>query len=70
MNVETQAIKFDEDAAAWAEQQAGYLRALSFDKLDSEHLAKAMDEVAKDEKRELTQRLELELDLTRFHGYI
>lgn len=49
------AISSAGDAAVWAKQQAGYLRALRSDKLDVEPLAKVIDEMAENEKRELTK---------------
>jgi hypothetical protein len=45
------------DINAWSLEQAGYLRAGRFDKLDFENIAEEILDVGKSEKRELMSRL-------------
>ena len=51
------AIAYDADIAAWAQEQARFLRAGRFDLLDIEHIAEEIGDLAKSEKRELMNRL-------------
>ena len=48
---------YDEDAYAWAFEQARFLREGRFDLLDIEHLADEIENVAKTELRELTGQM-------------
>jgi hypothetical protein len=50
---------YDEDIAAWAEEQAALLRAGRFDAIDREHLAEEIADVGKSEQRELANRVAL-----------
>ncbi len=50
---------YDRDLIAWADEQARFLRAGQFDRLDLEHLAEEIEEVGKSEQRELASRLAL-----------
>jgi hypothetical protein len=45
------------DIAAWAMQQAAFLRAKNFEALDLENLAEEIEDVSKSEKRELRSRM-------------
>jgi len=51
------ATAYETDIVAWANEQAGFIRAKCFDKLDLEHLAEEMEIMGKREKRELASRL-------------
>lgn len=48
---------YQTDIVAWANEQAQYIRAGLFDKLDLEHLAEEIEDVGKSEKRELASRM-------------
>ncbi|SIN94982.1 DUF29 domain-containing protein [Paraburkholderia phenazinium] len=48
---------YDEDVYAWAFEQARFLREGRFDLLDIEHLADEIENVAKEEVRELIKRM-------------
>jgi hypothetical protein len=48
---------YDRDVVAWADEQAGLLRARRFDLLDIEHLAEEIEDVGKSEQRELASRM-------------
>ncbi|TFW15805.1 DUF29 domain-containing protein [Duganella callida] len=48
---------YDEDVIAWAEQQAGLLRARQWSRLDIDNLAEEIADVGRSEKRELRHRL-------------
>lgn len=48
---------YDQDVAAWAEQQAALLRAGQFDRLDLANLAEEIEDVGKSEQRELASRM-------------
>ncbi|MGX2042286.1 DUF29 domain-containing protein (plasmid) [Methylocaldum sp. MU1018] len=50
-------IAYETDVAAWAWEQAQWLRERRFDALDIEHLADEIEDVAKSEQRELERRL-------------
>jgi len=49
--------RYDQDAHAWAFEQARLLRAGRFDLLDIEHLAEEIEDIGKSEQRELTNRM-------------
>lgn len=49
-------IKYDEDIAAWAVEQARLMRARRFELLDIEHLSEEIEDLSKSEKRELLSR--------------
>jgi Domain of unknown function DUF29 len=48
---------YEEDFYAWANEQAGLLRAKKFEQLDLEHIAEEIESMGKSEKRELLHRL-------------
>jgi hypothetical protein len=48
---------YSQDIVAWAQEQAGFIRAGRFDLLDIEHIADEIDDVGKSEARELTSRM-------------
>jgi hypothetical protein len=50
---------YDEDVYAWAFEQARFLREGRFDLLDIEHLADEIENVAKEEVRELIKRMSI-----------
>ena len=50
---------YDKDIVAWANEQAGFIRAGRFDLVDAEHLAEEMEIMGKSEKRELASRMAL-----------
>jgi len=50
-------ISYDSDIAAWANQQAWFIRHKKFDLLDIEHLAEEIEDVSKSEQRELASRM-------------
>jgi len=54
-----QAVCYEDDVAAWAVEQAGFLLARRFDLLDAEHLAEEIADVGKSEQRELAHRMAL-----------
>jgi hypothetical protein len=51
--------RYEDDIAAWAEQQARLLREGRFDQLDIAHLAEEIEDVGKSEQRELANRMAL-----------
>lgn len=51
------AAHYEQDAYAWALEQAGLLRAGKLDKLDIEHLAEEIESIAKRERRALISQL-------------
>ncbi|NYS59817.1 DUF29 domain-containing protein [Vreelandella salicampi] len=51
------AIHYEQDAYAWALEQAGLLRAGKLDKLDIEHLAEEIESMGKSERRALISQL-------------
>jgi hypothetical protein len=53
----TMAIHYEQDAYAWALEQAGLLRAGKLDKLDLEHLAEEIESMGKSERRALISQL-------------
>jgi hypothetical protein len=50
---------YEKDIVAWANEQAGLMRAGRFDLLDVEHIAEEMEIMGKSEKRELASRMSL-----------
>lgn len=48
---------YDADVIAWANEQAGLLRAGRFAELDIEHIAAEIEDVGKSEQRELAHRM-------------
>jgi hypothetical protein len=48
---------YEKDVNAWANEQAGLLRAGRFDLLDVEHVAGEIEDVGKAEQRELASRM-------------
>jgi hypothetical protein len=48
---------YDQDFYAWANEQAGLLRAGRLSEADIEHIAEEIESMGKSEKRELTNRL-------------
>jgi len=48
---------YDQDFYAWANEQAGLLRAGKLSEADIEHIAEEIESMGKTEKRELTSRL-------------
>lgn len=48
---------YETDVIAWANEQAGFIRAGRFDLLDIEHLADEIEDVGKSEQRELESRM-------------
>ena len=60
---------YDQDFYAWANQQAGLLRAGKLSEADLEHIAEEIESMGKSEKRELISRLTvLLLHLGSFAG--
>ncbi|WP_058556050.1 DUF29 domain-containing protein [Thiohalocapsa sp. ML1] len=55
----TASTRYDEDVAAWAEEQAALLRAGQLDRLDLVNLAEEIADVGKSEQRELASRMAL-----------
>lgn len=51
------AIHYEQDAYAWALEQAGLLRAGELDKLDLEHLAEEIESMGKNERRAVISQL-------------
>lgn len=52
-------VAYDEDLCAWAFEQARFFREGRFDLLDVEHLADEIESIAKEEVRELIERMSL-----------
>jgi hypothetical protein len=52
-----QMTAYDEDVSAWAFEQARFLRERRFDRLDTEHVADEIDDVAKAELREFPKQV-------------
>jgi hypothetical protein len=50
-------IAYEQDIVAWANEQAGFIRAGRFDLLDLENIAEEIEDVGKSEKRELASRM-------------
>ena len=50
-------IAYEKDIIAWANEQAGFIRAGRFDLLDLENIAEEIVDVGKSEKRELASRM-------------
>lgn len=50
-------IRYETDVAAWATEQASFLRAGRLDQLDLAHIAEEIEDVAKSEQRELARRM-------------
>jgi hypothetical protein len=50
---------YEKDVIAWANEQAGFIRAGRFDLLDLENIAEEIESVGKSEKRELASRMSL-----------
>ena len=50
-------IAYEDDIAAWADEQARLIRAGRFDQLDLLHLADEIEDVGKSERRELVSRM-------------
>jgi hypothetical protein len=50
---------YDQDFYAWANEQAGLLRAGKLSEADIEHIAEEIESMGKSEKRELVNRLSL-----------
>jgi hypothetical protein len=48
---------YEQDVAAWANEQAILIRARKFDQLDIEHLADEIEDVSRSDKRELSSRM-------------
>ena len=48
---------YEIDVVAWANEQAGLIRAGRFDLLDLEHIAEEIEDVGKSEQRELASRM-------------
>lgn len=48
---------YETDVVAWANEQAGFVRAGRFDLLDLEHIAEEIEDVGKSEQRELASRM-------------
>ena len=48
---------YETDVVAWANEQAGLIRAGRFDLLDLEHIAEEIEDVGKSEQRELANRM-------------
>lgn len=51
--------RYEVDVIAWANEQAAFIRAGQFDKLDLEHLADEIEDVGKSEQREFENRMVL-----------
>ncbi|CAK0776766.1 conserved hypothetical protein [Gammaproteobacteria bacterium] len=52
-----QAIRYEQDIIAWANQQAQWIRSGNFTLLDLKHLADEIEDVGKSEQRELANRM-------------
>jgi hypothetical protein len=52
-------VRYEDDVAAWATEQARLLREGRLDQLDIEHLAEEIEDVGKSEQRELANRMAL-----------
>jgi hypothetical protein len=50
-------VTYNQDIVAWAQEQAGFIRAGRFELLDLEHIADEIDDVGKSEARELASRM-------------
>jgi len=50
-------VAYEKDIIAWANEQAGFIRAGRFDLLDLENIAEEIEDVGKSEKRELASRM-------------
>ncbi len=48
---------YETDVVAWANEQARFIRAGQFDRLDLEHIAEEIEDVGKSEQRELASRM-------------
>ena len=48
---------YETDVVAWANEQAGFVRAGRFDQLDLKHMAEEIEDVGKSEQRELASRM-------------
>lgn len=48
---------YETDVVAWAKEQAGFVRSGRFDQLDLEHIAEEIEDVGKNEQRELASRM-------------
>jgi hypothetical protein len=53
----SEAALYDRDIIAWANEQAGLLRAGHLEQLDLEHIAEEIEDVGKSEQRELASRM-------------
>lgn len=49
--------RYETDIVAWANEQAGFIRAARYDLLDLEHIAEEIEDVGKSEQRELSNRM-------------
>jgi hypothetical protein len=49
--------QYQSDVVAWAHEQAQFIRAGKFDRLDLTHLAEEIEDVGKSEQRELASRM-------------
>jgi hypothetical protein len=61
---------YDEDVYAWVFEQARFLREGRFDLLDVEHLADEIESVAKEEVRELIERMSVLLSRLLAWSYL
>lgn len=50
-------VTYEKDILAWANEQAGYIRAGRFDLVDAEHLAEEIETMGKSEKRALASSM-------------
>ena len=48
---------YETDVVAWANEQAGFVRSGRFDQLDLKHIAEEIEDVGKNEQRELASRM-------------
>jgi Domain of unknown function DUF29 len=55
----TQKSLYDEDFAAWAEEQAALLRAGRLTQLDAANIAEELEDMGRSDRRELRSRLEI-----------
>ena len=51
------AARYETDVVAWAQEQAQWLRAGRWERLDIEHIAEEIEDVGKSEQRELASRM-------------
>jgi hypothetical protein len=51
--------RYEDDVAAWANEQAALIRAGRLDQLDLAHIAEEIEDVGKSERRELASRMAL-----------